>query len=44
MMVANKESHPVVLYKGVTWKNTHDNSEKWLKSIYDVEDKEKDNK
>lgn len=33
-----------VIYKGVTWMNTHDNSEKWLKSIYDIEDEGKDNK
>ena len=32
------------IYKGITWKNTHDNSEKWLKSIYDIENEQKDDK
>lgn len=31
----NKESFSGVIYNGVMWFNTHDSSEKWLKSIYE---------
>lgn len=35
MMTVNKESFSGVHYKGITWYNTCDNGEKWLKSIYE---------
>ena len=39
-----KTKESSTIYKGITWKNTHDNSEKWLKSIYDIENEQKDDK
>ena len=35
MMTVNKESFSGVYYKGITWYNTCDNREEWLKSIYE---------